>query len=133
MYYNIGEFAKILKINKETVRYYEKIGLLNEPKRNNNGYREYTKEDIERLNFILVSKNNGFSLKEIKSLSSKLFDEIEGCNISQIHSIIENKIIEIDRNLEELCRIKALFMKVNDNILSEQEDDCKRLEFYLNL
>ena len=70
--YNIGNFANELNINKETIRYYEKIGLLHEPKRDTNGYRKYTKEDLERLRFILFAKDYDFSLKEIKSLLSKL-------------------------------------------------------------
>ncbi|MBU3144019.1 MerR family transcriptional regulator [Clostridium sp. CF012] len=131
--YNIGEFAKTLKINKETIRYYEKIGLLNEPKRDTNGYRKYTKEDIERLRCILISKEYGFSLKEIKSLLSKLFDEIAGCDLREIKRIIEDKIKEIDRKSEELSRMKKMFVKINDSILSEQEDICTKLEFYLNI
>ena len=60
--YNIGELVKELNINKETIRYYENIGLLSEPKRNDNGYRIYSKEDIDKVRFILIVKNFGFSL-----------------------------------------------------------------------
>ncbi|WBW95989.1 MerR family DNA-binding transcriptional regulator [Oceanirhabdus sp. W0125-5] len=47
--YNIGDLVNELNINKETIRYYEKIRLLPEPKRDKNGYRIYSKEDIEIL------------------------------------------------------------------------------------
>lgn len=111
--YNIGNFANELNINKETIRYYEKIGLLHEPKRDTNGYRKYTKEDLERLRFILFAKDYDFSLKEIKSLLSKLFDEIAGCDILQIKRIIENKINEIDGKLVELSQMNILGMAVS--------------------
>ena len=55
--YNIGELAKELKINKETIRYYEKIGLLAQPKRDLNGYREYSKDDIKKITFIEIYHN----------------------------------------------------------------------------
>ena len=49
MLYSVGQVAKKLKINKETIRYYEKIGLLENTKRYSNGYRIYTDDDIKGL------------------------------------------------------------------------------------
>ena len=53
-------------VNPETLRYYEKEGLLETPKRSANGYRLYGEEDLDRLNFISRSKDLGFSLRDIK-------------------------------------------------------------------
>ena len=129
--YNIGDLVKELKINKETIRYYEKIGLLSEPKRDKNGYRLYSKEDIEKIRFILIVKNFGFSLKEINILFSKIYDEILGGNIDNIRFIVEYKISEIDNKINELEGTKRLLQKVNDNILSQNGECCNDIETYL--
>lgn len=63
-----GLLAKQLKINPETLRYYEAEKLIKKPKRLANQYRAYDEEGIARIKFILAGKNLGFSLKEIKTL-----------------------------------------------------------------
>ncbi|HEX3023029.1 MAG TPA: MerR family transcriptional regulator [Lachnospiraceae bacterium] len=52
--YMIGELVKVLGINKETVRYYERIGLLSKPRKDRNGYRIYTKSDLDILRVIHI-------------------------------------------------------------------------------
>lgn len=129
--YNIGDIVKELKINKETIRYYENIGLLTEPKRDNNGYRVYSKEDIDKIRFILIVKSYGFSLKEIKILLTKIYDEILGGNVTSIKRIVESKINEINEKINELDKTKKLLQKVNDNVLSEKKECYKDIEAYL--
>ena len=126
--YNIGELVKELNINKETIRYYEKIGLLSEPKRNDNGYRIYLKEDIDKVRFILIVKNFGFSLKEIGILLS---NHILCGNIENTKSIVKNKINEINNKMNELNETRKLLQKVNNNILSQNIECCNDIETYL--
>lgn len=129
--YNIGDLVKELKINKETIRYYEKIGLLSEPKKDKNGYRIYSKDDIEKIRFILIVKNFGFSLKEIGMLLPKIYDEILEENMENIKAIVEYKISEIDNKINELEETKRLLQKVNDNILSQNKKCCNDIGIYL--
>lgn len=129
--YNIGDLVKELNINKETIRYYEKIGLLSEPKRDKNGYRIYSKEDIEKIRFILIVKNFGFSLKEISMLLPKIYDEILDENMENIKAIVEYKISEIDSKINELEETKRLLQKVNNNILSQNRECCNDIDTYL--
>lgn len=129
--YNIGDLVKELKINKETIRYYEKIGLLSEPKKDKNGYRIYSKDDIEKIRFILIVKNFGFSLKEIGMLLPKIYDEILEENMENIKAIVEYKISEIDNKINELEETKRLLQKVNDNILPQNRKCCNEIEIYL--
>mgnify|MGYP003365658793 CR=1 FL=1 len=129
--YNIGDLVKELRINKETIRYYEKIGLLSEPKKDKNGYRIYSKDDIEKIRFILIVKNFGFSLKEIGMLLPKIYDEILEENMENIKAIVEYKISEIDNKINELEETKRLLQKVNDNILSQNKKCCNDIEIYL--
>ncbi|AGK96846.1 MerR family transcriptional regulator [Clostridium pasteurianum] len=129
--YNIGDLVRELKINKETIRYYEKIGLLSEPKRDKNGYRIYSKGDIDKIRFILIVKNFGFSLKEISMLLPKIYDEILEQNIDNIKAIVEYKIREINNKINDLEATKKLLQKVNDNILSNNGECCTDMEIYL--
>lgn len=122
--YNIGKLSKKLNINKETIRYYEKLQLLPMPKRDINGYRKYTDWDLQKLRLILRAKEYGFSLSEIKFLLIKLFQEIEGCDITEIKAIVENKIEDIDKKLIELKETKKLLVKLNNTMLSDTAECC---------
>lgn len=126
--YNIGQLVKQLNINKETVRYYERIGLLSETKRDKNGYRLYSNEDIEKIRFILIIKKFGFSLKEISIL---MHNEILCGDIKSIKKLVENKLDQINRKINELGETKALLEKVKKNILEKNLENCGDVEIYL--
>lgn len=64
----IGELAGRLDLNTQTIRYYERVGLLPEPERTEAGYRIYKEEDERRLNFVKNALNVGLSLGEIKEV-----------------------------------------------------------------
>jgi MerR family transcriptional regulator, copper efflux regulator len=66
----VGRLARAAKLNLETVRYYERRGLLPKPKRGESGYRLYSGEAVRRLRFIRRAKELGFSLQEICELLS---------------------------------------------------------------
>lgn len=119
-FYNIGELVKELNINKETVRYYEKIGLLSEPKKDVNGYRLYSQRDVDTIKFILIIKEFGFSLKEIGELQSMLYNDIYGKDIEGIKRVVESKIDELNRKMEEIEKTKKLLEKVKNDVLTEK-------------
>lgn len=127
--YNIGDLVKELRINKETIRYYEKIGLLSEPKKNKNGYRMYSKKDIEIIRFILIVKNFGFSLREINIL---IHDEILCGNIEDIKRIVESKINELSVKINELKETKKLLEKVKGTLLAKNIECCNDIKIHLN-
>jgi len=68
--FTVGALADKAGINLETVRYYEKIGLMPKPKRKESHYRIYDENDFARLKFIVRAKELGFTLKEISELLS---------------------------------------------------------------
>ena len=125
--YSIGELVKQLNINKETIRYYERIGLISETTRDKNGYRIYTKEDMEKIKFILIVKDFGFSLKEISTL---IHDEILCGDIKSIKKIVEDKVNEINTKINQLAATKRLLEKVKKNILDENIKCCDDIENY---
>ena len=75
----IGQLAKRAKVNIQTVRYYERRGLLPEPPRRESGYRQYSLHDLARVQFIRHAKELGFSLKEIMELLSLRVDPNTTC------------------------------------------------------
>lgn len=67
--YSIGKLARVAKVSVDTVRFYEKIGLLPTPMRAPSGYRRYFDEDLRRLRFVRSARNLGLSLVEIAELT----------------------------------------------------------------
>lgn len=126
-YYKIGEVVKKLNINRETIRYYENIGLLTENKRDKNGYRLYSEDEVEKIEFILMVKSYGFSLKEIKVIFDEVYEDILGGHVDGIKKIVEEKIRELQVKIDALSETKKLLEKVNDNVLSENRE-CYRKE-----
>ena len=64
---SIGQLARRAEVGVETVRYYERRGLLQEPHRRQSGYRQYGEEVVSRLQFIRRAKDLGFTLREIRN------------------------------------------------------------------
>lgn len=101
---SIGQIARQGGIGVETVRFYERQGLLEKPSRNESGYRQYPPEAVSRLHFIKKAKEVGFSLKEIKELLSLRLDETATCQ--DVRSRAEAKILDIEQKLQALTRMK---------------------------
>lgn len=123
--YNIGEVVKKLNINRETIRYYENIGLLTENRRDKNGYRLYSQDETEKIEFILMVKSYGFSLKEIKMIFDEVYEDMLGGHVDKIKEIVEDKIVQLQSKIDELTETKKLLEKINDTVLSEKRE-CYR-------
>ncbi|RMD89859.1 MAG: MerR family transcriptional regulator [Calditrichaeota bacterium] len=103
----IGELAKSAGVNIETIRYYERRGLIPEPPRRESGYRIYSDEDLQRLLFIRRAKELGFSLNEIKELLTLRMDP--ETTSYDFHQAVQVKLEKIEEKIIELQRIhKAL-------------------------
>lgn len=112
-----GEIAKLANVNIETLRYYEKQGLLPAPSRSASGYRLYTEEVLIRLTFIQNAKSCGFTLKEIKKALLKSADN--SINMNDFMAVIDRKVISIDREIAKkeqtknrLAELKSGLQKV---------------------
>ncbi|HEY6542930.1 MAG TPA: MerR family transcriptional regulator, partial [Ktedonobacteraceae bacterium] len=104
---SIGQVARRAGVGVETVRYYEREGLLEEPPRRASGYRQYSEEVIKRLHFIKCAQKLGFSLKEINELLLLRVDAQTACE--EVKQRTEAKIAEVERKLFELqCMRQAL-------------------------
>lgn len=105
-----GQLAKRAGINIETIRYYERKGLIPQPHRRDSGYRQYPIEMITRLQFIKHAKTLGFSLKEIRELLSLKHDPKTPC--SKVRNRAESKIEDIDGKIRTLQKMKKALVKL---------------------
>jgi MerR family mercuric resistance operon transcriptional regulator len=101
---SIGQLAKKAKVNIQTVRYYEKRGLLPDPPRLESGYRQYSKSDLARLCFIKHAKELGFSLREITELLSLRVDPNTTC--ADVKKRAEAKLADVEEKILALQRIR---------------------------
>jgi Cd(II)/Pb(II)-responsive transcriptional regulator len=101
----IGELARRADCPVETVRYYEKAGLLPAPRRSGANYRSYAAEHAERLAFILRCRSLDMSLPEIRGLLSAM--DRPGADCSQIDRLLDEHIGHVSARITELKRLKA--------------------------
>ncbi len=106
----IGQVAKRSGVGVETVRFYERTGLLDEPPRRASGYRQYSQAVIRRIQFIKRGKDLGFSLKEIGELLSLRVDPETSCGA--VKERAEAKIADIDTKLRDLRRMQAALVQL---------------------
>ena len=100
----IGQVARQAGVGVETIRFYERRGLIEEPPRRESGYRQYPEETIARIEFIKRAKELGFSLKEISELLSLRMDPDTTCN--DLREKAEAKVADIQAKIKELRRIE---------------------------
>ena len=117
-YYKIGEISKIYGIGRDSLMYYEEIGIL-KPFRDKNGYRMYNLSDIWRLNLIKELRSLNFPMKKIK-------EYLDDRNIESTKEILNKEIILIDEKIEELLSYKQNIMKRLDTI----NDELRNLKLY---
>ena len=110
-YYKIGEISKIYGIGRDSLMYYEEIGIL-KPFRDKNGYRMYNLSDIWRLNLIKELRSLNFPMKKIK-------EYLDDRNIESTKEILNKEISLIDEKIEELLSYKKNIMKRLDTINNE--------------
>lgn len=100
--YTIGKLAKQANVGVETIRYYQNFGLLQEPPKPENGYRQYPKEALDRLFFIKRAQDLGFSLKEISKLISL------GNNAPESRALAADKLDTVRSKIAHLVVVRAI-------------------------
>jgi MerR family copper efflux transcriptional regulator len=100
----IGELAKQANVNIETIRYYERRGLIPEPPRNDSGHRQYSTEAVKRTEFIKRCQSLGFSLKEIQEILELRMTPKSTC--ADMQSRVTEKMTDVDGKIAELIQIR---------------------------
>jgi MerR family transcriptional regulator, copper efflux regulator len=110
----IGQVAKLSGVGVETIRFYEREGLLNKPKRKESGYRLFEAEVVSRIKFIKRAKQLGFSLKEIRELLSLRVDS--RVSATEVKKRVDSKIEQIDRRIYDLKKVRNALAQLSRSV-----------------
>ncbi|WP_055108208.1 MerR family transcriptional regulator [Paenibacillus ihumii] len=124
-YLTIGELSKRASVNLETVRYYEKRGLIAEPPRTRAGYRMYDESVVDDIRWIRQAQAIGFTLQEILYL--KALRDGAASSEAELRCYAEEKITEIEQRIEQLQEMKALLERAARHS-SESLSTCPLLQ-----
>ena len=122
----IGELASATGTKVETVRYYEKIGLLPPPARTSGNYRAYGVDHLARLSFIRRARDLGFTLEAVRELLTLSDDKTQSCEA--VDGIARVHLTEIDRKVRDLKSLRSELSRVIGSCSHGTVADCKIIE-----
>jgi MerR family transcriptional regulator, copper efflux regulator len=125
----IGQVAKLAGVGIQTIRFYEREKVIEEPVRRESGYRQYDEEIVRRLRFIKRAQALGFSLREISSLLALRVNPKESCK--GVKKQAEEKLEEIERKIDDLKRMQKVLNDVTRAcVASRPIADCPILQCF---
>lgn len=127
---SIGALSKHSGVNIETVRYYEKIGVMPAPDRSAKGYRIYGADHLKRLSFVRRSRQLGFSLDEIRGLLRLVDGHAYTC--TQVRELTLDHVAEIRRKIEDLKRLKRVMEEMAAHCSGESAPECAVIDALLD-
>jgi MerR family mercuric resistance operon transcriptional regulator len=116
----IGELADAANVGVETIRYYERRGIVPEPARTAAGYRQYTDDDLWRLEFIRRGKALGFTLQEI----GELLGMHAGRSVADVRRLTEERLARVEGDLSELEQRRDGLRRLLATCDDGASDDC---------
>ena len=122
----IQKASELSGLSVKTIRYYEDVGLVPEPGRTENGYRDYTDKDVRFLIFVHRARDLGFTMEECETLISLYLDRDR--KSAEVKSLAEGKIVEVDRKLRELQTIRKTLQHLADECHGDDHPDCPILD-----
>ena len=127
----IGMVAKQCGIGVETVRYYERQGLISEPLRSESGYRQYSEIVLKQIKFVQFSKSVGFSLRDIRELLKLRSNPGEACQ--KARNKLLDKVDEIQQKITTLEKMKATLIPFIDQCQANGKlSECSVLQTFEN-
>ena len=118
----IGELANVCDCPVETIRYYEKIGLLPAAHREPNGYRAYDDAHRKWLEFILRSRALGFTQDEVRRLTDIAHEEQPSC--ADVHALLVEHIDDVRSKLRDLRRMEKALRRLESKCQDGTLDEC---------
>jgi Cu(I)-responsive transcriptional regulator len=124
--FTIGELARIADTKVETIRYYERIGLLPPPPRTRGNYRAYTRSHLERLSFIRRGRELGFSLDAVRDLLRLSDDRKRSC--AEIDELARAHLADVDSKLVDLVELRRVLHQLIDQCQHGTVADCRIIQ-----
>jgi DNA-binding transcriptional MerR regulator len=106
----INDISKKLGMNSKTIRFYEDIGLIPKPERNESNYRIYTNKDIETISFVKKARNLGFTIDEIKNIIK--IRENGDLPRDMVINTLEEQKDQLEKRIDEMIIFKEKLSKV---------------------
>ncbi|SDD41832.1 MerR family transcriptional regulator [Kordiimonas lacus] len=128
--YTRGRLAKESGVNLETIRFYEKIGLMPDPPRTASGYRCYSIDHLKRLKFIRRSRELGFTNKEVRTLL-EMMDGSYACD--DVKTLALSHAGQIGEKIEALLRLKSALEGLAAECAGGETPDCKIIDHLYDL
>jgi MerR family mercuric resistance operon transcriptional regulator len=126
-----GKLSKEARANIETIRYYERQGLIEEPPRSESGYRLFSEGTVERIRFIRNAQRLGFTLKEIKDILALKITPNARCANVKMKS--EQKIKEIEEKINALQEMKRALQELSSMCeITSGIEECHILQILEN-
>ena len=122
---NVGTAARRSGLPAKTIRYYEDIGLIR-PARTQNGYRDYTGDDIHRLTFLRRARGLGFSIENCRQLMALYRDK--GRTSHDVREIAKSHVVAIEEKVRELESMRATLQKLIHACHGDERPDCPILD-----
>lgn len=120
----IGKLARDAGVNVETIRYYERRGLIERPAKPAAGYRRYDRETLDRVRFIKQAQGLGFTLDEIRGLMS-----LSGARCIEVQALAEQKLDSVRQKIDDLRRLESVLADlVRQCRAREDKADCPIVE-----
>jgi len=122
----IGDLGKATGTKIETIRYYERIGLLPKPPRTRGNYRNYGSAELGRLSFIRRARDLGFSIDQVRALLALSDDRQRDC--ATVDRIAAEHLREVERKLADLAALRRELKAVIDSCEGGTVADCRIIE-----
>lgn len=119
---SIGSLSQQSGVNIETIRYYEKIGVMPKPRRSAGGYRVYGPEHVRRLHFVRRGRELGFSLDELRGLLVLVDGHSYTC--AEVHALTIRHLEDIRRKIADLRRLERVMSDMAAKCTADQIPDC---------
>jgi DNA-binding transcriptional MerR regulator len=122
----IGELSRRAGVKVPTIRYYEQIGLLQEPPRNEGRQRRYSRDDVKRLNFIRHARELGFDIEDIRALLDLTSQPQESCHLAD--SIAHKHLDEVNERIGRLEALRDELQRMVDECHHGHVCECRIIE-----
>ena len=126
----IGDLAEKSGLSADTLRYYEKIGIMPDPPRSTKGYRSYDNAHVKRLKFVMRSRDLGFSLEEVRGLLGLVDDRSRTC--ADVQLIAEDHLTDVQAKIADLRRIERVLSDTVARCTGDAAPECAVIDALLD-
>ena len=123
------DLARATGCNLETIRYYEKIGIMPDPPRSTKGYRSYDDAHVRRLKFVIRSRDLGFSLEEVRGLLGLVDEQSRTC--AEVQIIAEDHLTDVRAKIADLKRIERVLSDTVARCTGDAAPECAVIDALL--